>query len=268
MISHLDDSESEHTQPEAPNEQLEASKPEPRSKSIIIIPARMASHRLPGKPLLEAGGKSLIQWVYKAAIATNADTVLVATPDKEIARHCRDHGIPAWPTGNLKPNGTSRCLEVVLRMKPEERAKFDIVINWQCDVLAKTKTVNDLIKTHRNRSYGIATVVAPINFEDLNNLSVVKVVCPRGEARWFSRAPMGGSMHHVGIYSFKRETLEKVGYRKPTPLSQAESLEQLTWIEHLYPITTMMIDQAPISINTRTDYEKWKKSVERGEHEE
>ena len=222
--------------------------------TLIIIPARMESKRFPGKPLAMAGGRPLIHWTYERAKQTNADNVIVATPDREIARYCDERGIIWRPTAVEHPNGASRCAEVLYHLRPGK--EFDTVIDWQCDEpLVSVDNMNLLMK--QDCSKKICTLVAPFGSDDvIYNRNIAKaVVLEGGRCQWFSRSYMNGSFHHIGIYSFSPLVLKVAGALQPTPLSHAEQLEQLTWIEKGFDILAVTIDQAPLSINTPEDFE-------------
>lgn len=231
-----------------------------KPKTIVIIPARLDSKRLPRKPMLMAGGKPLVHHVYDRAKRTIADNVIVTSPDKEICQYCQLNRLTWFPSSVDNPTGTHRCAEVLSRMKCE----IDLVVNWQVDeATLEPADVDELIRLHRVMgSVAVMTIAAPLDPDLAEDENVVKAIVLQGEARWFSRAPMRAAMGHCGIYSFKRSTLEAVGQWNPTIHSRVESLEQLAWIEHSLPILVHRIDGLPLAINTESDYRTWKGLVE------
>lgn len=229
------------------------------SKKIIVIPARMDSERLPGKPMLEIAGKPLVWWTCQQASRTEADYVIVATPDREIGEYCQQQGFPWRPTREDHPTGTHRVAEVVEQMKID-LTDNDVVVNWQADEpLIEIKDANRLMNAAiENRE--IKTLVAPIIAADvLINPSMTKAaVSEDGRVQWFSRAALRGSMVHCGIYAFFPEMLSILAAEQPTQLSIAESLEQLAWMESGHFIRTIRIDECPLSINTQADLNEFR----------
>ena len=236
-------------------------------KSIIIIPARMASERLPGKPLIEVGGRTLIEYTYDAAKQTKADYVLVTSPDREITKYCARHDMPSFPSSREGcPTGTHRVAEVFNRMK--EVNKCDVIINWQCDeVLANPEDVNSLIDAVSEHEE-IATIAAPTPMEEFGrdtNRVKVRVSDVTKRCLDFSRWWTPSAMEHVGIYAYTRQALETIYEWAPTHLATLESLEQLAWLEGGISITAVVIDKAPLAINTHRDLAEFKRIVESAE---
>ena len=231
-------------------------------KKIIVIPARMASSRLPGKPMLEAADKPLVQWTYERAKATEADHVIVATEDAEIAHHCQRTGMTWMLTTGDHQNGTSRAAEIIAKLKPEIRHGVSVVVNWQVD--EPTVEPSDVDKLMAMRISSIGTLVcvnrrAAFAIDDPN---VTKVVWSCGRCHWFSRVPMRGAGFHVGLYSFTPFLLQAVSLLKSSRLSVLESLEQLTWIENGFALAPVEIKQLPLSIDTLEDWMKFKQLKE------
>ncbi len=234
-------------------------------KKIIMIPARMDSKRLPGKPMLVAGGKPLVHWTYERAKRTEADYVIVATPDREIGRYCREHGLIFWPTRKDHPTGTHRCAEVLeeLQRGPSE---IGVVVNWQVDEpLVEPGAVNRLMGVFRGAEIRIATIVSRDELHGPDDSNTVKAAMSNDHAywnrqvQWFSRAPMLGSVGHCGVYAFCPNMLLGLGGLEPTRLSKAESLEQLAWIEAGFKIGAIETERLPLSINTQADWEEFKR---------
>lgn len=224
---------------------------QPRSV-LIVIPARMASTRFPGKPLTEINGKPLLWYVYERAKQAMADRVLVTSPDKEIRDYCQANDIGFWPSSVAEPTGTHRCA-AVLRQK---RSMYDVVVDWQCDEpLVDPAYVDAAVKACGN-PYSIVTLTAPQQFDAMGDPNVVKVVCNHKRCLWFSRASRFGNMLHCGIYIYTAPTLLELSQHWPTECSKDESLEQLTWLEANYPIGYVGMPELPPSVNVPEDLEK------------
>jgi len=223
-------------------------------KKIIIIPVRMDSKRLPGKPLLEVGGKALVHWVYMAAKKTSADNVIVTAPDRDIGKYCQANELLFYPSSDQHENGTQRCAEVLDRMKVE----VNTVVNWQGDEpCVDPKHVDRMMRGNH-----ISTLVSPATEESLANPNDVKVTVSRGFAFWFSRAPMAGSMIHTGVYCFPHTFLVGPAELSPTALSQAESLEQLGWVERGLKIEVFQMEHTPLAINCQEDFDSFRSLIE------
>jgi 3-deoxy-manno-octulosonate cytidylyltransferase (CMP-KDO synthetase) len=227
-----------------------------RGKKVIIIPARMQSKRFPGKPLAEiTPGVALVEHVYRQAKQTSANAVIVATPDREIARHCDQRGIFWRPTREDHPTGTHRCAEVFEQFKIG--SKVSIIVNWQVDEPLVRASDVDLLMEH---TATISTLVGIGDKKWMHDKNVTKVAVsfPSGRCHWFSRAPMAGALYHCGVYSFAPEHLAMVSSFRPTTYSLAESLEQLAWIESGCAIYGEPMGEVPLAVNTLEDLEKVK----------
>jgi len=237
-------------------------------KKIVVIPARMASKRLPGKPMLEAAGKPLVQWTYEQARATIADQVIVATGDAEIVRHCQRNKMTWMLTAGDHPNGTSRIAEVFAKLEPEVQQQSTVVVNWQVDEpMVMPSDANSLMAM---RVSSIGTLVYrrlpnAAGASHCKSSGLVEVVWSNDRCHWFSHAPMQGAGIHVGLYSFTPFLLRTVSLLKPSRLAVLESLEQLTWLENGFVLKPVEIGSLPLSINTLEDWEKFKWLKEHGE---
>jgi len=232
--------------------------PPVRPKAVIIIPARMASKRLPGKPLLTAGGKSLVHWTYLQAMKTRCNRVVVATPDREIGEHCQENGIPWRPTRDDHPNGTSRCLEVVQQMK--EDSKIELVLNWQVDEpLIEPRDANLLLCWYPS---GLATLVYSVCYR-MEDVHQTKVAYSYQKCHWFTRCPLTEAGSHIGIYAFSPALLEILCDLEITRFAGEEGLEQLTWVERGFQITPVEASFDARGINTEEDWEAFKVSKEK-----
>ena len=230
-------------------------------KKIIVIPAHMDSFRLPGKPMLEAAGKPLVQWTYEQAKKTKADYVIVATGDTEISRHCEKVGMSWVFTKEEHLNGTSRVAEVFASLNPEVRQRTSSIVNWQVDEPLLDPLDVDVLMSMRISTIG--TLVCLIGDKPLVssivNPNTVKVVWSNNRCHWFSRVYAPGAGFHVGLYSFSPFLLQAVCLLKSSRLSTLESLEQLTWIENGFTLSPIEIKQIPLSIDTFADWEKFKR---------
>lgn len=239
-----------------------------------VIPARYASTRLPGKPLLDIAGKSMIQHVYERTLrAKRLDACVVATDDKRIYDEVIRFGGQATMTRADHPNGSSRVAEVAL----ESRATH--VINIQGDEpLLDFRALDELIEgLLKDESVGCATLCTEIkDLQSLENPNVVKVVrALNGNALYFSRSvipfqrttgilPM---WEHLGIYAFTREYLQHFITLPETPLCLAESLEQLKILEHNDPIRVIATQYPPQgpNVNAPEDLEAVRRIMVNGE---
>ncbi len=234
-------------------------------RAVAIIPARLAATRLPDKPLADIAGKPMVQHVYeRAARAMRIADVLVATPDAAIADAVRAFGGRVALTAPDHPTGTDRVAEAA-RALP---ADVFIVVNVQGDEpLLDPQTVDAVAGALLDdASVVMASVMCPLPPGRENDPNVVKVVCDQtGFALYFSRSPLPyrrnpdapyAPRQHVGLYAYRRDFLETLTRLAPTPLEQAESLEQLRVLEHGYRIRMVETDRAPESVDTPEDLER------------
>jgi 3-deoxy-manno-octulosonate cytidylyltransferase (CMP-KDO synthetase) len=207
-------------------------------RCLIVIPARMASTRFPGKPLVDLCGKPMVRWVFESAMGSGvADDVLVATPDQEIVEACAAFGAKAILTGPQHPTGTDRIAEVAAR-EPAE-----VYVNVQGDepLIASSSIRACAEPLLLREGIEVGTVACDCPHAEIDNPAVVKVVTNiEGYALYFSRhgIPFERSPRverpkkHIGLYAYRREALLRFAQWRPTPLEQAESLEQLRFLEH------------------------------------
>jgi len=209
--------------------------------SIVIIPARFASTRFPGKPLYPLKGKPLIQHVFEnAKRAMLAEDVIVATDSETIFEKVFAFGGKAVMTDPKHPSGTDRIAEVAASMK------YDIIVNVQGDEpLIRPEMIDDVIALLSDQRASIGTLVKKIEHsEEINDPNVVKAVFDReGLALYFSRAPIPSHARHseihapcyykhIGMYSYRRDTLLSLAAMQPTELEKTEKLEQLRALEN------------------------------------
>lgn len=232
-----------------------------------VIPARYGSTRFPGKPLAMIGGKTMIRRTCEQVLKASLDAVVVATDDRRIFDEVQSFGGQAVMTRADHPSGTDRCREALDLMGGD----YDAVVNIQGDEPfidpARINQVADLI---RRDDTDIATLAEPITDPDvLENPNVVKVVFDKnGLALYFSRHPLpfvrGAERHlwlekaayyrHIGLYAYKASTLRAITALVPGRLEQAESLEQLRWLENGFPVRVGIAEpQRTIAIDTPQD---------------
>lgn len=237
--------------------------------TLGIIPARYASTRFPGKPLIDIDGKSMIQRVYEQACsATSLDKVVIATDDERIITEIKRFGGEFVLTRPDHQSGTDRCAEVVQKLPG-----FEVVINIQGDEpYIDPVQINLLSSCFSAPSVKLATLIKKISsLEELFNHNIPKVIINTGQqAIYFSRHPIPyirsteeanwPSVHqfykHIGIYGYTTETLLQITALPPSPLEIAESLEQLRWIENGFQIQTRITELETIAIDTPEDLEK------------
>ncbi len=237
---------------------------------VGIIPARFASTRLPGKPLLSDTGKPLIRHVVEAARrSTRLDRIVVATDDARIAEAVESFGGEVAMTRSDHPTGTDRVAEVVARM-PEA----DLIVNLQGDEPELSGEALDLVVSllEADADAPMATLATPIRDPAVyRDPSCVKVVISsRGRALYFSRSPIpcyrdgipdadaGPIAHlHLGLYAYRREYLLRLATMPPSRLEQAEKLEQLRVLEAGDPIAIGVVDEPSIGIDTPEDYARF-----------
>lgn len=236
---------------------------------IGIIPARYASTRFPGKPLVDIAGKTMIQRVVEQCKKSGSlKKVIVATDDDRIFDHVKGLGHEVYMTSPDHKNGTERCHEALQL----DGGNYDFVINIQGDEPFIDPDQIALLASVLDRKTEIATLIKNIEeLEDLQNPNVIKALkADSGLALYFSRSPiphmrniptedwMKSHQHykHIGIYAYRIDVLARLVTLSPTPLELAESLEQLRWIENGYRIKTAITPIETIGIDVPEDLEK------------
>jgi 3-deoxy-manno-octulosonate cytidylyltransferase (CMP-KDO synthetase) len=240
-------------------------------KPIILIPARMASTRLPGKPLADIGGVPMIVRVWRQAVAAKVGPVVVAAAEKEIAAAVEGAGGRAVLTAPNLPSGSDRVFAALNAV--DRGFEHDVVVNLQGDMpLLDPVAIKAAIDAMVATGADIGTVAAELDEdEDAANPSLTKVVATwdvggtRGRAHYFTRAraPWGeGPIYvHAGIYAFKREALSRFVQLQPSVLELREKLEQLRALEAGMSIAVDCIDELPLSVDTPADLEKARQAV-------
>ena len=232
---------------------------------IVIIPARMAASRLPGKPLADIGGTPMILRVLAQARLAGVGEVAVAAADAEIVDLVRAAGGVAVLTDPALPSGSDRALAALGELDPGGRC--DIVVNLQGDMPFVSPSVITacLGVLAAEAECDIATAIAPeASPADRADPAVVKAVVslrgrePRGRALYFTRSVLYGDApvwKHVGVYAYRREALKRFCTAPPSPLEQREKLEQLRALELGLSIWAAVVDETPISVDTPADLE-------------
>lgn len=235
------------------------------SSAVIVIPARMQATRLPGKPLAEIHGEPMIVHVWRRAMAAESGRVVVATDAEEIVAAVRSAGGEAVMTRADHASGSDRVFEAVSRIDPD--ADAELVVNLQGDLpTLDPKLVATCLATLAGKGPDIATLAAEIRDPDeRDNPNVVKVVgTPLGKERlralYFTRATAphgeGPLYHHIGIYAYRRNALERFIAMPPSALERREKLEQLRALEGGMRIDVAVVDTVPLGVDTPADLER------------
>lgn len=239
------------------------------SSILGIIPARYASTRFPGKPLIDILGKSMIQRVYEQAKKSSSLTeVIVATDDERIYKHVESFGGKAAYTKVDHPSGTDRCYEALLN----SQGNYDYVINIQGDEPFIDPSQIDTLASVCDGKTELATLMIPVDsHEVLFDMGEVKITLNTNmEALYFSRMVIPyfkgkpqeewhkhhQYFRHVGMYAYRKDILEKVTQLKPSSLENAESLEQLRWLENGFKVKCAITQFDSHCVDTPEDVEK------------
>ncbi len=239
-------------------------------QTAVIIPARYGSSRLEGKPLLKAGGKYIIEWVWSKCSKCNMiDRVIVATDDDRIYNACKEFGAEVEMTSKEHKSGSDRIAEVAKR-HPE----IAYIINVQGDEPLIEPDNIELVRQGvvDDKSADISTLVREItDMEEVNNPNLVKCIFDVNNfAMYFSRSKIpyerneGKSKFygHLGIYGYKKDALFKMTSLPQTTYEMAESLEQLRALQNGMKIKVSVVENVPVGIDTIEDFNKFKAMVE------
>ena len=232
---------------------------------LVLIPSRMASTRLPGKPLADIHGLPMIVQVYKRASEAKIGRVVVAADDQAIMDAVLEAGGEAIMTRADHTNGSDRIYEAMEAIDPE--AKHDVIINVQGDLpTIDVQSIQATCKVLEKDDVDISTIAVEIVEEaEKTNPNVVKIVgSPLGDGRlkalYFTRAtaPYGAGplYHHIGLYGYKRDALKRYVSLSPSTLETRESLEQLRALEAGMSIEVALVDTIPLGVDTLADLEK------------
>jgi 3-deoxy-manno-octulosonate cytidylyltransferase (CMP-KDO synthetase) len=234
------------------------------TRILVLIPARMAASRLPGKPLLDIAGLPMIVHVLRRAEAAKIGRVAVATDTPEIAAAVTSHGGEAVMTRADHPSGSDRIYEALGTLDP--RGEAEIVVNLQGDFpTILPDNIKSVLTPLADSAVDIATLAAEIHTEEEStNPNVVKMVgSPLGAGRmralYFTRATApwgdGPRYHHIGLYAYRRAALERFVALPPSPLERQEKLEQLRAIEAGMRIDASIVATVPRGVDTPADLE-------------
>jgi len=238
------------------------------SKPLIVIPARMASKRFPGKPLAQISGISMIRRTAKIATQITEADYVIATDHPDIKTHCKDHDLPVAMTDPELASGSDRALAAAKTVRPEA----DIILNLQSDApFTDPKHIRAILQRLDRSSADIATPAVQLDWEALDQLREAKKTTPfsgttviekNGRAVWFSKAilpairketelrqsaPLSPVLRHIGLYGFRREALERFTSWPPSTYETLEGLEQLRALENGLHIEIVKVAAAQIS---------------------
>ena len=234
------------------------------TRTLVLIPARMAATRLPGKPLLDIGGLPMVVHVLRRAEAAGIGRVAVATDSPDIAAAVTAHGGEAMMTRSDHPSGSDRVFEALGRLDPD--GSIETIINLQGDFpTIRPDSIRDVLEPLADPAVDIATLAAEIHTgEEATNPNVVKAVgspvaARRLRALYFTRATAphgdGPRYHHIGLYAYRRKALQRFVELPPSALEQQEKLEQLRALEAGMRIDIMIVDNVPRGVDTPADLE-------------
>lgn len=232
-------------------------------RPIVVIPARLAATRLPGKPLADINGQPMIVHVLRRAEAAAIGPVVAACAEREIAEAVERAGGKAVLTRPDHPSGSDRVHEAVGLIDPESR--HDVVVNLQGDLpTIDPALIRAVLTPLADAAVDIASLAYPIRDPaELGNPNVVKIAASFApgqhvaRALYFSRLPVpygaGGHYHHPGIYAYRRTALARFVALPPAPLEKRESLEQLRALEAGMRIDVALVDSLPFGVDTPAD---------------
>jgi 3-deoxy-manno-octulosonate cytidylyltransferase (CMP-KDO synthetase) len=235
-----------------------------QDRALVLIPARMAATRLPGKPLLDIAGIPMIVHVLRRAESAGIGRVAVATDTPDIAAAVTAHGGEAVMTNPDHPSGSDRIFEALEKL--DSRRETDIVVNLQGDFpTISPQNIRDVLPPLDDPAVDIATLAAEIHDqEEATNPNVVKAVGSvikgrRMRALYFTRATAptgdGPRYHHIGLYAYRRAALQRFVKLPPSPLEKQERLEQLRALEAGMRIDITVVDTVPRGVDTPADLE-------------
>ncbi|WP_421358522.1 3-deoxy-manno-octulosonate cytidylyltransferase [Agrobacterium rosae] len=234
-------------------------------KAVVLIPARMASTRLPGKPLADIAGHPMVVQVAMRAREAGAERIVVAVDDERVFEAVKNAGFDVTMTRQDHQSGSDRIYEALQKADPYGNAEF--VINVQGDLpTIEPETIRASLRPMDNTAVDIATLTVEItDEEEKTNPSVVKIVgSPMSETRlralYFTRATapygQGPLYHHIGLYTYRRAALEKFVTLKPSPLELRESLEQLRALEAGMRIDAEIVQSVPLGVDTQAQLDR------------
>lgn len=241
------------------------------SPPLTIIPARLASTRLPGKPLADIAGRPMIVHVLEAALQAQIGPVIVAAAEQEICDAVTQASGTAILTDPNLPSGSDRAWQAACLADPE--GQHDIIINLQGDLPTFPPTaLRSVLGVMDDPAFDLGTLVAPITSDEERDApSVVKVACSFSAEQhntpglYFSRQPIpwgaGPLWHHVGVYAWRRTALARFVSLPPSGLEMRENLEQLRALEAGMRIGCTRMDTAPFGVDTPADLERARRMI-------
>ena len=233
---------------------------------LLVIPARLASTRLPGKPLADIGGAPMIVHVWRRAVEAGLGPVVVACAEEAIAAAIKAAGGTAMLTRADHPSGSDWIFEAASAFDPARA--HDVIVNVQGDLpLIDPAAIRAALLPLAEPQVDIATLAAPIHdAAELPSPSVVKIAAGFApgariaRALYFSRLPVpygeGAHYHHIGLYAYRRAALARFVRLPPSPLEQREKLEQLRALEAGMRIDVAIVDSVPLGVDTPEDLER------------
>ena len=246
---------------------------------VILIPARMAASRLPGKPMADIAGKPLIEHVWNQAVSSDIAPVYVATDHQEIHAHITAIGGKAVMTSADHPSGSDRIFEALCRI--DEAGRYQHIINLQGDLPTITsQAIASLASLLQEGGCDLATLVAKATDEEVSKSQIVKAVmnwdikpdgsrARTGRAHYFSRLAVPYQAdeywHHIGLYGWQRAALERFVACPPSSWEVTEKLEQLRALQAGMIIKAAHIDEAPGGIDTPEDLEAIRQIMQKSE---
>lgn len=233
--------------------------------TLILIPARMASTRLPGKPLADIAGAPMIVHVARRATDAALGRVVVATDTESVAEAVRAHGFEAVMTRADHESGSDRIFEALATLDPGRNV--ETIVNVQGDLpTIDPGIINAALRPFEDAAVDVATLgIEIVRDEEKTNPNVVKIVgSPLSQTRlralYFTRATApwgeGPLYHHIGLYAYRRAALERFVALKPSPLERREKLEQLRALEAGMRIDAEIVQSAPFGVDTPDDLER------------
>jgi 3-deoxy-manno-octulosonate cytidylyltransferase (CMP-KDO synthetase) len=243
------------------------------SRTAVLIPARLASTRLPDKPLAPIAGEPMIVHVWRRAVEAGVGPVLVACAEPAIADAIAAVGGEAVLTDPALPSGTDRIYEALRKADPEGR--IERIVNLQGDLpTIEPHILRLVLEPLEQLGADIGTLACPtIDPDEMQDPNVVKAVVAFGEDRpllgralYFTRATAptgpGPVWHHIGIYAFTRKSLDRFATLKPSPLERRERLEQLRALENGMTIGVRVVDTVPFGVDAPHDLERARRILE------
>lgn len=243
---------------------------------IILIPARLGATRLPNKPMADIVGKTMVEHVYRRGVESGLGPVYVATPDQEIMDVIQKMGGNAILTSINHQTGSDRIYEAIQKIDPDK--KYNVVVNLQGDLpLIKPENLKKVVDPLlADEAVDIATIASPITEDsDKTNINVVKIALELsaknpniGRGVYFSRSLIPQTpndddvyYHHIGVYAFRREALERFMALPVSLLEKRERLEQLRALASGMRIDVALVDQIPQSVDSQEDLDKVRKQA-------